>query len=1173
MTRRMRFWPKPKNEDFGDFLENPQNLIMLWRAVLTGSWPATRKELFELSTKLMLQEFDQDRARSGSGVYSVAELRPVAGAICAARLISDVDAISLTDQEGTPDTPGYRSLAFLELEKIQAALGRRIFVAGPEPETVDYAHRTTAEYLAAAFLSARIREGLPLGRVTALIGVDGHPAPELRGLHAWLAVHLPECADHLIEADPYGVLTYGDAASLAPSSCVWLVRALDRLSKSNPWFRSGNWQSRSIGALARPDMVREFRDVLNNPDAGFGLRSVVVDALSLGTPIPEMLPDLAEILAREASPYAERLSALAALLRLGDAGKAAIMDVFQTRLARSANDLRLRAEIVERLYGEPFGAADVVVVVNDTLEAQHGNATNTLWGLADNMPLADIPDVLDGVMAPNDDETGFDRTAWEAGHFYVRILVRAWRASGEFDAGRALNWLRKCFILKGADSQTRARNLRLALSETPERVRAVADYFLRTMPMDEHRWLALHRFRETILFQVSPAEMLDLIVEHLAAATDNGERQLFFYEAAFRLSYQAEQPHSRDVFERLYTLAESKPLLEKVRERVVASTLPDNYLSGPRPATELDVEKLRRDFERDVEQIQSGAHLEWLGIIGLMYFALFNDIESATSPRERLVAMLGEANAETALAGLCATLSRSDVPTFADVMALAVEERQHYDWWYALVAGMNERWAASKGFDELSEDLLRALLAFDLVNPVSSFQDGTVRWLVHPWRAALVEQRPDLAHDVFLAIARLRFSKHEQFVDGLHELLTETAFEPYRKATVLDLLHDFPNAGLIYLGKLLDAAAKLPEVHADFLALAGQALSGAVAVDERQRDMWLATAYLLAPTQYEDEVENRGRARPAFVFDLRDRCGFAHHGLLVDRALPLPMLEFMTRLTGMLFPETPPPSTVCTGDTNAWDAAEYCRNLINMISALPARAATDALARLEANPDLSSYRQHVLYALANQRQRQRDAEYDRPDWPQTVEALANGAPATVADLHALLVAHLRDLKERIERENTDLYKQFWNLDHHAKPTEPRPEEACRVVTLMRHALLPLSITVEPEAHMVADKRADISVAMPGRKILCELKRDHHVEVWTAMERQLERFYTHDPAAKGFGVYCIFWFGDKRRPMPTPPNGLNRPQSAREMEQMLKGLFPSGATNRIAAIVIDVSGVV
>jgi hypothetical protein len=51
--------------------------------------------------------------------------------------------------------------------------------------------------------------------------------------------------------------------------------------------------------------------------------------------------------------------------------------------------------------------------------------------------------------------------------------------------------------------------------------------------------------------------------------------------------------------------------------------------------------------------------------------------------------------------------------------------------------------------------------------------------------------------------------------------------------------------------------------------------------------------------------------------------------------------------------------------------------------------------------------------------------------------------------------------------------------------------------------------------------------MPARKILCELKRDYHAEVWTALMGQLERFYAHDPEAKGFGVYCVFWFGGKR----------------------------------------------
>jgi predicted NACHT family NTPase len=208
----LRFLTEAAERGLGDFLENPQNLIMLWRSVQTGAWPSTRKQLFELSTGLMLQESNSERARAGSGTFLAAELRPVAGAICAARLISDVEAVRLTDQEGSLAIPGYRSMDLFPPERVQACLGRRVFDAASEPEAVDYAHRTTAEFLAAEFLASRIRDGLPFGRVVALMGVDGHPASELRGLHAWLAVHLPEHADALIEADPYGVLSYGDAA-------------------------------------------------------------------------------------------------------------------------------------------------------------------------------------------------------------------------------------------------------------------------------------------------------------------------------------------------------------------------------------------------------------------------------------------------------------------------------------------------------------------------------------------------------------------------------------------------------------------------------------------------------------------------------------------------------------------------------------------------------------------------------------------------------------------------------------------------------------------------------------------------------------------------------------------------------------------------------------------------
>ncbi|CAN3990260.1 hypothetical protein MCBRY_001080 [Methylocystis bryophila] len=1153
----------------GDFLENPQNLIMLWSTVKTGAWPATRRELFERSTRLMLEETNPERARSGGGSFSVAELRPVAGAVCAARLISDVDGISLTDQEGTPDIPGYRSLDLFPPEKVQAVLGRRVFDAGPELETVDYAHRTTAEFLAADFLASRMRKGLPFGRVMALMGVDRHPASELRGLHAWLAVCLPEHADELIEADPYGVLTYGDAASLSPRSCAVLVRALARLSHTNPWFRSGNWQAQPIGALARPDMVLEFRAILNDPDSGFGIRSVVVDALALGTPLPAILPDLETVLLRQVSPYAERLGALKALLRLGDAGKAAIRSAFG-KLGNSADDLRLRAAIVQALYDDPYGPDQVVALVNDTLQVRDTNRAGLLWSLAEALPEQDLPAILDGIEPRAIDDSRFNRRIAEAGSFYERILVRAWSSLGQFEPARVMGWLRRRLAFERSAGQ----DLHAALRATPDRLHLLAKDFFSRVPVDDNRWLAYNRFREATLFELSPAALLAIATHAFDAAQMGSDRRSFLYEVVLSLSIHIAPVHGTRAFDELYLRAEHDELLRPLRSATVVVELPSNYFIGRSSRAPRDLNdraRQQREFDQNIDKIRSGAHLGWLQHLALIYFGLYADSENNLSPRERIGAWLGEGRVDAALEALAATLARNDLPSFNDVL-LPTAEDQHYGWWYALIAGLNERWAAGQGLVGLSDDFLKGMLVFDLANPVWTREGGKQGWAVHPWRKELTERKPELVRDAYFAVAQLHLSRSANGVIGLRELLHEPAFEPYRPVIVLDLLRQFPNANPPSLCELLDAISALPAIYQDFLKLAGPVISGTTAVDERQYDLWMVTAYFIAPAQFENDVERRARSRPNLVFDLRDRSGFAHRAQ-PHHALPLPMLEFIAKLTGSLFPETPAPES-WQGDTNPWDASDHFRALVNMISASPSPEATDALQRLEADAQLAPYKSHLLYALHNQRQRRRESEYDRPDWLRTIGALANRAPATVADLHAVLLVHLRDLAHRIARENTDLFKKFWNVDSNAKLIDPRPEEVCRddVVDLLRPALLPLGVTVEPEGHMVADKRADISAAMPGRKILCELKRNYHAEVWKAITGQLERFYAHDPEAKGFGIYVVFWFGKKRaRPMPRPPKPLQPPKTPAEMESTLQLLLPDDMRKRLAVIVMDVSG--
>ena len=175
---------------------------------------------------------------------------------------------------------------------------------------------------------------------------------------------------------------------------------------------------------------------------------------------------------------------------------------------------------------------------------------------------------------------------------------------------------------------------------------------------------------------------------------------------------------------------------------------------------------------------------------------------------------------------------------------------------------------------------------------------------------------------------------------------------------------------------------------------------------------------------------------------LHGRCGRARRQLSVANA-PACRSRFVVGFTAGHFANTDFPKDGWGGSQNPWDAAEYVRTLINQLSSMPTAQATEALAALQKLTALSSFADHLKHAISNQRSRRRDTEYRQPDWKQTIQALKNGAPAGVSDLHALLVAHLEDIRAHIAGSNTDIFKRFWNEDSHGRPIDPKVEESCR----------------------------------------------------------------------------------------------------------------------------------
>jgi hypothetical protein len=122
----------------------------------------------------------------------------------------------------------------------------------------------------------------------------------------------------------------------------------------------------------------------------------VVEAAALGEPRPELKDDFVLVMLRTPSTYAERLHALIALIRIGPKGRAAAGAAF-AQLRTDGNALRLRAEIIHRLYGGSFGPVEVAALLKDLPASTSGDTTGILYVLTEQMPLADIATVLDGL--------------------------------------------------------------------------------------------------------------------------------------------------------------------------------------------------------------------------------------------------------------------------------------------------------------------------------------------------------------------------------------------------------------------------------------------------------------------------------------------------------------------------------------------------------------------------------------------------------------------------------------------------------------------------------------------------------------------------------------------------------------------------------------------------------
>ena len=396
------------------------------------------------------------------------------------------------------------------------------------------------------------------------------------------------------------------------------------------------------------------------------------------------------------------------------------------------------------------------------------------------------------------------------------------------------------------------------------------------------------------------------------------------------------------------------------------------------------------------------------------------------------------------------------------------------------------------------------------------------------WFAWTLSNRPEVAADVLVRSVLSKLRKGAESPAGIHELAHSPDHAHVARLATMPLLRQFPvrcaSGQLSSLNHLLLAARRhcdidpllelIDEKHADHR------------MSVAQRVHWLVAGLCIAPETYVGRLESYAAGkerRIRFLAEAVTRQFSISPDLKYRQSAPA--LRLLIQLIGA---SCRPYSLDADSDegvmvTPEMNAADRVRDCIEQLASITTEDASHALEALSSDNDLRPWRSLLMDAAYRQEAARREAEFAYGDIALVLETLASGAPANVADLAALTLEHLNEIARTIRDGNTSDWRQYWNVDHHSRPQNPRPEDACRDALLsdLRSRLMRLGIEVQPEGRYANDKRADIRVSYAGFNVPVEIKRSCHRDLWSAVRSQLIARYTVDPETDGtWHLSCI-----------------------------------------------------
>ncbi len=1140
-----------------EFLGNPQTLELI-ATLRTDALPETTTALFEQAIETLRgerNELKQEMQRNAA--------LDAAGAAFAGLILSGNARIA--DKPSRQIKPGDKALPLAEVEafdnhQVRRAADTKLFAA--DTEGLTYAHRRVGEFVGARWLAARADARTKHRRMLELFKSHGLIPASLRGLHAWLAQD-PRLADSVIDADPMGIIEYGDAEALTTGQARRLFAALERLAADNPRFM--DWREYRAGSLVIPPLMAEVERVIRDRAADFGLRLLLLQQLEYA-PTAENLRDVLRALTLDgAEPYGLRQPSATALLALGGEDWPALLE--QLRCQAREDSLRLAHELLDDIGTSNLSDEQIVAIVlaRDGLSLcpikaePDRNMVKGFHRLAKDVPVERVDGLLDllanYLIALLPEHAGFEEN--DLFDFAYALILKRVEQGGPVDPLDLWRWLRPLGEQTGY-RRDRSRTVAEWIGAHDDVRRAIQRHVMLVEAGNADLWRrAMQLARTGSGLGLQQGDVIALLgALDPADRQDERWREIMTYGQTWgeegRPLRDAAKPfaaHRPDLLEWIENKSE-RPVPEWERKR-------EEKLRQHKAKQAARHAEHRQNFLAKMDGMRAGDY----GLVlppAQAYLKRFQDIGDAVPAHERVAEWLGDDIAAAAHQGLDAFLLAEPPVPDAETIAESYAESRRWPAGDIIVAALAERVRNRPvPFEDLNDERLMAGL-FECWHGTIDGHAGIKE--LGPLIEAELKRRGAWEKAVKLFIEP-QLRNRRQHVDRLWAVMRAD-----NTGLAADLAQEwltrFPDLSGEAEVEMIDRLIRSNRRDALRALLADRQER---APDAERRRNWEAVALIVDF----DAARTRlgGTVEPELLWHLRARIGgrrYHDDGEGSPAYLTVEQIVWMIATFRALWPSTSRPGSVTTGDTNPWDASDHIWSLIQRLGNDVSPDAVTAIGELRDAPE-DGYTTALRIVAAQQRQKQADEGYTPPTLDQIKAVLDAGPPATVADLRAIVADELAELGRRLRGSSEDEVKLFWT-----DRGTPRTENECRdrTVVLLRGHVASLSIYPIDEADMPQGKRADVVFYHDALWLPVEAKRQQHPDLWTAIDRQLERFYTGHWQAEGQGLYLVFWFGAQFG-MPARPGNLSKPTTAAELQAALD-THAAVKAGRVQVVVLDLS---